>query len=126
MGKEGDATPFADVTVDNISSALHRCGFPELRPEGHATANHIVRCHIRDRLACHPCPWMLPPAGFRHPVASDAAMISKCFDRCGYQSRGWEVMYNGHTGKRLQAQIFLNPTYYQRLKHMVSIPCKAM
>ena len=40
--------------------------------------------------------------------------------RCGYQSRGWEVMYNGHTGRRLQAQIFLNPTYYQRLKHMVS------
>ena len=62
MGKEGDATPFTSVTVDNISHALHRCG---------------------------------------------------------YQSRGWEVMYNGHTGQRLQAQIFLNPTYYQRLKHMV-------
>ncbi|KAL4423802.1 hypothetical protein ABPG75_001103 [Micractinium tetrahymenae] len=62
MGKEGDATPFTSVTVDNISAALHRCG---------------------------------------------------------YQSRGWEVMYNGHTGRQLQAQIFLNPTYYQRLKHMV-------
>jgi DNA-directed RNA polymerase beta subunit len=62
MGKEGDATPFTSVTVDNISDALHRCG---------------------------------------------------------YQSRGWEVMYNGHTGRQLKAQIFLNPTYYQRLKHMV-------
>ena len=39
--------------------------------------------------------------------------------RVGYQSRGWEVMYNGHTGRQLKAQIFLNPTYYQRLKHMV-------
>ena len=28
-------------------------------------------------------------------------------------------MYNGHTGRPLAAQIFLNPTYYQRLKHMV-------
>lgn len=28
-------------------------------------------------------------------------------------------MYNGHTGRQLLAQIFLNPTYYQRLKHMV-------
>ena len=28
-------------------------------------------------------------------------------------------MYNGHTGRQLQAQIFLGPTYYQRLKHMV-------
>lgn len=28
-------------------------------------------------------------------------------------------MYSGHTGKKLQAQVFLGPTYYQRLKHMV-------
>ncbi|KAJ4703477.1 DNA-directed RNA polymerase subunit beta [Melia azedarach] len=62
MGKEGDATPFTDVTVDNISKALHKCG---------------------------------------------------------YQMRGFETMYNGHTGRRLTAMIFLGPTYYQRLKHMV-------
>uniref|UniRef100_A0A453LQ98 DNA-directed RNA polymerase subunit beta n=2 Tax=Aegilops tauschii subsp. strangulata TaxID=200361 RepID=A0A453LQ98_AEGTS len=62
MGKEGDATPFTDVTVDNISKALHKCG---------------------------------------------------------YQMRGFETMYNGHTGRKLTAMIFLGPTYYQRLKHMV-------
>lgn len=28
-------------------------------------------------------------------------------------------MYNGHTGRKLEAQIFLGPTFYQRLKHMV-------
>lgn len=33
--------------------------------------------------------------------------------------RGFETMYNGHTGRRLSAMIFLGPTYYQRLKHMV-------
>lgn len=37
----------------------------------------------------------------------------------GYQPAGNEVLYNGHTGKRLSAQIFFGPTYYQRLKHMV-------
>jgi DNA-directed RNA polymerase II subunit RPB2 len=37
----------------------------------------------------------------------------------GYQLRGNETMYNGHTGRRLQAKIFFGPTYYQRLKHMV-------
>ena len=30
-------------------------------------------------------------------------------------------MYNGHTGVQLNAQIFLTPTYYQRLKHMVDM-----
>ncbi|XP_051125161.1 DNA-directed RNA polymerase II subunit RPB2-like [Andrographis paniculata] len=62
MGKEGDSTPFTDVTVDNISKALHKCGF---------------------------------------------------------QMRGFERMYNGHTGRLLSAMIFFGPTYYQRLKHMV-------
>ena len=31
MGKEGDATPFTSVTVDNISAALHRWAGWELR-----------------------------------------------------------------------------------------------
>lgn len=45
--------------------------------------------------------------------------ISKLLREHGYQSRGFEVMYNGHTGKKLQAQVFFGPTYYQRLRHMV-------
>eukprot|EP01026_Neomeris_dumetosa_P078167 TRINITY_DN8443_c0_g1_i4.p2 TRINITY_DN8443_c0_g1~~TRINITY_DN8443_c0_g1_i4.p2 ORF type:complete len:148 (+),score=10.15 TRINITY_DN8443_c0_g1_i4:1-444(+) len=28
-------------------------------------------------------------------------------------------MYNGHTGRQMQALVFFGPTYYQRLKHMV-------
>lgn len=36
-----------------------------------------------------------------------------------YQLRGNELMYNGHTGRKINAQVFLGPTYYQRLKHMV-------
>ncbi|KAF2100328.1 putative DNA-directed RNA polymerase II subunit RPB2 [Rhizodiscina lignyota] len=45
--------------------------------------------------------------------------VSELLRQSGYQSRGFEVMYNGHTGKKLRAQIFLGPTYYQRLRHMV-------
>ena len=59
---EGDATPFTDVTVENVSELLRKSG---------------------------------------------------------YQSRGFEVMYNGHTGRKLVTQVFLGPTYYQRLRHMV-------
>ncbi|KAN0060486.1 DNA-dependent RNA polymerase II [Thecaphora frezii] len=45
--------------------------------------------------------------------------VSSILRGLGYQSRGLEVMYNGHTGRKLAAQVYLGPTYYQRLKHMV-------
>lgn len=61
-GREGDATAFTEVTVEDISTELKALG---------------------------------------------------------YQSRGLEVMYNGYTGRKLQSQIFIGPTYYQRLKHLV-------
>ncbi|RWR73064.1 DNA-directed RNA polymerase II subunit RPB2 [Cinnamomum micranthum f. kanehirae] len=52
-------------------------------------------------------------------VSAKVDNISKALHRCGYQMHGFETMYNGHTGRRLSAMIFLGPTYYQRLKHMV-------
>eukprot|EP01083_Nonionella_stella_P046301 123948_1 len=45
--------------------------------------------------------------------------ISEYLHAVGYQKRGNEVMYNGHTGLKMDAHIFFGPTYYQRLKHMV-------
>ncbi|XP_076466253.1 DNA-directed RNA polymerase II subunit RPB2 [Babylonia areolata] len=45
--------------------------------------------------------------------------ISKLLQQYGYNLRGNEVLYNGFTGRKLNAQVFLGPTYYQRLKHMV-------
>lgn len=37
----------------------------------------------------------------------------------GFDSTGGETMYCGFTGKRIQSKIFMGPTYYHRLKHMV-------
>lgn len=45
--------------------------------------------------------------------------ISSELHQLGYQRYGNEVMYNGFTGKKQEVMIFLNPTFYQRLKHMV-------
>ena len=38
----------------------------------------------------------------------------------GYNKYGNEVMYNGMDGKQLEASIYIGPTFYQRLKHMVN------
>ncbi|TPX18314.1 DNA-directed RNA polymerase II subunit RPB2 [Thyridium curvatum] len=45
--------------------------------------------------------------------------VSTLLRQHGYQSRGFEIMYHGHTGRKLRAQCFFGPTYYQRLRHMV-------
>jgi hypothetical protein len=37
----------------------------------------------------------------------------------GFHSSGNDVMYNGMTGEQLAGDIFMGPTYYMRLKHMV-------
>jgi DNA-directed RNA polymerase II subunit RPB2 len=56
-----------------------------------------------------------PFAGHGVTVSS----ITSKLHELGYQRHGMEVMYNGHTGRQMDALIFMNPTYYQRLKHMV-------
>ena len=45
--------------------------------------------------------------------------ISNKLHNEGYQKRGYEVLYNGHTGRRMEARVFMGPTFYQRLKHLV-------
>jgi DNA-directed RNA polymerase II subunit RPB2 len=37
----------------------------------------------------------------------------------GYHASGNQLLYNGMTGEQLQADIYIGPTYYMRLKHMV-------
>lgn len=46
-------------------------------------------------------------------------VIANDLHDAGYQKHGNEVMYNGHTGRKIEMMIFIGPTYYQRLKHMV-------
>jgi len=38
---------------------------------------------------------------------------------CGYHSSGNEILYNGMTGEQLEAEVYIGPNYYMRLKHMV-------
>ena len=49
-----------------------------------------------------------------------AEKICEQMGKWGFQSSGRETLYNGMTGERIEAQIYMGPTFYQRLKHMVS------
>ena len=50
----------------------------------------------------------------------DVATIADSLSKLGYESYGNEVMYNGQTGEQMTTSVFIGPTYYQRLKHMVT------
>jgi DNA-directed RNA polymerase II subunit RPB2 len=45
--------------------------------------------------------------------------IGNHLNTLGYQSEGNEILYNGLTGEQITSEIFMGPTYYMRLKHMV-------
>ena len=45
--------------------------------------------------------------------------VKKLLDKAGYHPYGHEILYNGHTGEMMPVEIFMGPTYYLRLKHMV-------
>ncbi len=44
--------------------------------------------------------------------------ISNMLLKSGHEKNGNEILYNGFTGEQIHTQIFMGPTYYQRLKHM--------
>jgi DNA-directed RNA polymerase II subunit RPB2 len=46
--------------------------------------------------------------------------IAEELQKCGFESTGNEIMYDGLTGKMLECSVFVGPVFYQRLKHMVN------
>jgi len=41
-------------------------------------------------------------------------------EKHNFQKHGNEILYNGQTGRQMHTEIFIGPTYYFRLKHMVA------
>lgn len=79
------------------------------------TIGHLVEC-LLGKVSC-----MSGEEGDATPFTSlSVEDISEKLQKHGYQKRGFEVMYSGFTGRKMRSQIFIGPTYYQRLKHMVA------
>ena len=92
---------------------------PDLIVNPHAipsrmTIGHVFEC-VASKLAAV-LGIRVDATAFSHePVSAICSMLKKA----GYAEDGKEVMYHPHTGKRLKGRVFIGPTFYQRLKHMV-------
>lgn len=49
----------------------------------------------------------------------DSKEVREELKQYGFNEYCNEIMYNGKTGEQINAEIFIGPNYYQRLKHMV-------
>ena len=79
------------------------------------TIGHLVEC-IFAKMCC--IDGILGDATVFIPVDNDV-IYRKLEDR-GYEKYGNEILYNGFTGRQIDTEIFIGPTYYFRLKHMVA------
>ena len=79
------------------------------------TIGHLVEC-LLGKVGC-----LEGQEGDASPFQDEVTVDRVCeqLHKKGYQLRGFETLYNGFTGRALEAAIFFGPTYYQRLKHMV-------
>ena len=79
------------------------------------TIGHLVEC-IFAKMCC--IDGILGDATVFIPI--DNEIIYKRLEDTGYEKYGNEILYNGFTGRQIDTEIFIGPTYYFRLKHMVA------
>ena len=78
------------------------------------TIGHLIECAFSKMSVLKGVEFDATP--FRKTDVRGAGEILKSM---GFKSSGKEVLYNGRTGEQIKADIFIGPTFYYRLKHLV-------
>jgi DNA-directed RNA polymerase II subunit RPB2 len=111
-----------------VGSILSECDMPftkdGMRPDlilnPHAIPSRMTIAHLKETMLGK----VLVQLGMFGDGTSfgdlDVYSIAKELQKCGFESYGNEVLYDGATGKQLETSIFIGPVFYQRLKHMVN------
>lgn len=78
------------------------------------TIAQLMECLMSKAACMHNCEGNGSP--FQNLSVED---IAAALEQAGMERYGNELMYNPRTGEQINTPIFIGPTYYQRLKHMV-------
>jgi hypothetical protein len=79
------------------------------------TVGQLIECIMGKAACCLGAQGDATP--FNNCTVEDLAEI---LESNGMERYGNEILYNGRTGEMIHTEIFIGPTFYQRLKHMVS------
>jgi DNA-directed RNA polymerase II subunit RPB2 len=79
------------------------------------TIGHLVEC-VYSKCCC--IEGILGDGTIYIPL--DNSKIYNTLEKNNFDSHGNEILYNGFTGQQIKTEIFIGPTYYFRLKHMVA------
>ena len=80
------------------------------------TIGQLLECILGK--ACATLGYLGDGTPFNGTTVDDIADILE--SKCDFERYGNEILYNGQNGKQLKTRIFIGPTFYQRLKHMVN------
>jgi DNA-directed RNA polymerase II subunit RPB2 len=81
------------------------------------TINQIMECVLGKKCALSGTYADATP--FSSNSTDAAESICDMLRECGHERHGWENLRNGMTGEMIDCKVFMGPTYYQRLKHIV-------
>ena len=94
---------------------------PDIIVNPHAMPSRMTIGHLIEALLAKSCCLL---GGFGDCTAfsnkgSKHEIFGNILKKNNFHSSGNEIMYNGMTGEQLETEIYIGPTYYERLKHMV-------
>ena len=89
---------------------------PDIIMNPHAYPSRMTISQLIESLANKLCALqgITIDATFQHKI--DIAEIKRELTKLGVSPSGYDVMYNGRTGERINTRIFVIPNYYQRLQ----------
>jgi DNA-directed RNA polymerase II subunit RPB2 len=79
------------------------------------TIGHLIECIVAKTCVMQGCEFDAVPFE-KHDYESFYSNLEKY----NMHKHGDEILYNGRSGEQIPTEIFIGPTYYQRLKHMVA------